>query len=166
MGGVADANAMGGTLGLGVPGYQVPGAAAGGLSQALSSAGHFLASNPITVGVAGALAAGTAWLKSQAHWEANDVVKNFQEPYDKKFLTPFAAQWDSAIKSGQLTQNQAKVMRAQYIRNFEDYKNRVLEWGQKGDKAKVANQSVNGLMKLAVGPQLDRMDREIASLPA
>lgn len=42
-----------------------------------------------------------AWLKSQAHWEANDVVKNLQNPYKANVLDKLQAGLDSGSISPQ-----------------------------------------------------------------
>ncbi len=81
------------------PGAAAATASGGGLGSTLAA----LATNPITIGIAGALAVGAVWLKSQAHWEANTAVKDFENPFHEKTLAPFAAEWDKAIKSGTMT---------------------------------------------------------------
>lgn len=137
-------------------------AAGGGLGSTLAS----LATNPITIGVAAALAVGAVWLKSQAHWEANTAVKDFENPFHQNSLAPFAAQWDKAIKGGQVTAAQGHASLDQYIQNFQDYTDKIEQWaGASKDKKKVAEQSVNNLMNTTVRPQIERMQREIASLP-
>ncbi len=125
-----------------------------------------LASNPVTWAVAGALAAGAIWLKSQAHWEANTAVKDFENPFHENSLAPFAAQWDAAIKSGRMNRQQGAQAFAQYGQNWNDYIDKIKQWGQKGDKQQVALQSIKNLYDTTVGPQVARMQREIAALPA
>lgn len=170
---------LAGTLGAvtGLGGGAAAGTAGGGISAATSSAASTasggglgstlagLATNPVTIGIAGALAAGAIWLKSQAHWEANTAVKDFENPFHEQTLAPFAAQWDSAIKAGKVNAQQGHDALDQYIQNFQDYSNRILAWGKKGDKNKVAQQSIANLYKTTVKPQIDRMTREIAELP-
>ncbi len=143
------------------PGAAAATASSGGLGSTMTA----LATNPITIGVAGALAAGAIWLKSQAHWEANTAVKDFENPFHQNSLAPFAAQWDQAIKSGNMTQQQGQDALSQYIQNFADYSGKIGEWGKKGDKKKASEQSIANLYKTTVGPQIARMTREIAALP-
>lgn len=138
-------------------------AATGSLGKSLM----MLAKDPITLGIAGAIAAGAIWLKSQAHWEANTAVKDFENPFHANSLAPFAAQWEKAIKGGQVTAQQGHASLDQYIQNFEDYTNRIEQWaGTSKDKMKVAAQSIANLYKTTVQPQISRMQGEIAQLPA
>lgn len=58
------------------------GTAAGGAG--LGSAAVGLLTNPITIAAGAALGVGILWSKSQAHHEASDWVKNFQDPFDKQ----------------------------------------------------------------------------------
>lgn len=137
-------------------------AAGGGFGSTLAG----LATNPITIGVAGALAAGALWLKSQAHWESNTAVKDFENPFHANSLAPFAAQWDQAIKGGKMTAQQGHDSLDQYIQNFQDYTDKIQQWaGNSKDKKKVAQQSIANLYKTTVQPQLTRMQGEISQLP-
>lgn len=144
-------------------------AAGGTLTTApsgLLGATHALLTNPWTAAVGGALLAGAAWLKSQAHWEANTAVKDLENPFHQNSLAPFAAQWDAAIKGGELTGQQGHDALDQYIQNFQDYTDKIQKWaGSSKDKKKVANQSIGNLYKTTIGPQVQRMTSEISQLP-
>lgn len=145
-------------------------ASAYGTPTALGSAGHALvglATNPVTIGIAGALAAGALWLKSQAHWEANTAVKDFENPFAKQQLAPFASQWDQAVKAGTMTQESGNQALEAYQTNFEEYTRKINEWaGSSKDKKKVAQQSIRNLWDKVIYPQVQRMTGEIASMPA
>ena len=65
-----------------------------------------LLTNPITIGVGAGIIGATAWLKSQAHWEANTFVQNIQNPFAQK-LTGIVGQFNQAAQSGQMSSQQA-----------------------------------------------------------
>ena len=72
----------GGTAALNAAGFTADAAGAGGgIGGALTG----LLTNPITGVIAGLAAGAIGWVKSQAHWEANDLVQNLQNPFDQKF---------------------------------------------------------------------------------
>lgn len=81
-GGIAS-GAVGSTAGIGT--------SAGGSSTALTS----LLTNPWTIAIGAGVLGVTAWLKSQAHWEANTVVKNIENP--------FWASWGQILPTDNLT---------------------------------------------------------------
>lgn len=139
MTGVMTGGAAGGGAGAGA-GAAGTGAGSGVLGQA----GAWLASNPVTAGVAGALIAGAAILKSQAHWEANDAVQNFENPFHEKYLAPFVAEYTKAAP--QMTPEQKNAARQQFQQNWNDYVARINQWaGNSSDKRKVAAQSIQNL---------------------
>jgi len=80
---------------LGIGGSVASGGAAAGAAGAAGTAGTAgggglgaiggLLTNPITGIIAGLAAGAIGWVKSQAHWEANDLVQNLQNPFDQKF---------------------------------------------------------------------------------
>ncbi len=67
----------GGALGPVLPG--------GGTGGSLGSIGSFLGSTAgiATMGIGAAAIGITSWIKSQAHWEASDLVNNIQAPFDQ-----------------------------------------------------------------------------------
>ena len=117
-------------------------AAGGGFGSTLAG----LATNPITIGVAGGLAAGGAWLKSQAHWEANDIVENFENPFGKEYLPKIA----KAVDSGQITREQGvQALTA----SWQNYQDETKKWaGDSSDRQLVQRQSVKNLSQYV--PQL------------
>jgi hypothetical protein len=138
-----------------------------GAKTGLSSAITGFLTNPWTIGIGAALAVGSIiWKKSQAHPKADELVQTWQNPYHENSLAPFHAQWDAAVKSGQVTQQQGYAALDQYLQNYEDYLNKITEWaGDNGDKKTVANQSANHLWNSTVGVQVRRMQNEIRQLP-
>lgn len=172
LGGLTGAGSLLGAWGGSTSAIAAPGVttAAGGTlttaSSGLLGATHALLTNPWTAPVGGALLAGAAWLKSQAHWEANTAVKDLENPFHQNSLAPFAAEWDKAIKGGKMTAQQGRDSLDQYIQNFQDYTDKIQQWaGNSKDKKKVAQQSISNLYNTTVKPQIDRMSGEIASLP-
>jgi hypothetical protein len=116
--------------------------------------------------VAAAIAVG-ALIKSQAHWEANDIVQNMEQPFHYKSLAPFAASWDAAIKAGTMTRQAGQEAFDGYLASWENYLNEIEKWaGNSSDRKKVANQSAANLYQTTVAPQIRRMQNEIAGLPA
>jgi hypothetical protein len=109
----------------------------GGLSSAVTG----FMTNPITIGVGAAIVGITALLKSQAHHEANDLVKHFTNPFDTgmdKLNQSFA----TAAQSGQLTKADAQQIRQQVASLAQGYQAKLDEWKAKGgDKKKVATQA-------------------------
>ncbi len=82
-----------GIIGGGTP--QLPGGAlgpvlpGGGVGGSLGSIGSFLGSTAgiATLGIGAAAIGITSWIKSQSHWEANDLVQNIQAPFDQAVAT-------------------------------------------------------------------------------
>ncbi len=121
--------------------------------------------NPITIGVAGALVAGALWLKSQAHFEANTMVKDFEQPFAKNVLAPFATEFDTALNSGNLNRTQAQTLRNGYVESWNDYVDRARTFGTGGsDEKKVSDQSILNLWTLVVKPEIDKIDSKIGQL--
>ncbi len=121
--------------------------------------------NPITIGVAGALVAGALWLKSQAHFEANTMVKDFEQPFAKNVLAPFASEFDTALNSGNLSRSQAQTLRNGYVESWNDYVDRARTFGKGGsDEKTVSDQSIMNLWTLVVKPEIDKIDGKIGQL--
>lgn len=138
-------------------------AASGGLGSTLAS----LATNPITIGIAGALAVGALWLKSQAHWEANDAVQHIENPFNETYLQPEMKAWDSAVAGGKLTQQQGQQLFDQYQQNFEGYITKINQWaGNDKQRQKVAQQSINNLYQKNILPQIQKRTAQIAAMPS
>lgn len=143
----------------------IVGDVAGGIGTALSTATKFLASNPWTIGIAGAVAGVTVWMKSQAHWEANTMVQNFENPFHREYLAPFVSQFNSALGSGKMTKDQAQSAKDAFLATWELYKQKAREFGTKGsDEKTVSEQSINNLQTVAITPILASIDAAIASL--
>lgn len=160
--------AGGGTAGLGNfagniwDGLKTIGGAIGG---ALSTAAAALASNPWTIGIAGAVAGAAMWLKSQAHWEANTIVQNLEDPFHYEYLSPFVDQFTQAFTSGNMTKAQAQQAKEAFLQTWAYYQQRANEFGQGGsDEAKVAKQSIDNLKRVAIDPILASIDAAIEAL--
>lgn len=111
------------------------GALVTGGSHALGTLGA-LATNPLTIGAAAVGLGVAGWLKSQAHWEANSIVKDFENPFLNEFLAPL----NQAIGSGQIDPQEAVRLLDQ---NWQLYKDSTKSWaGTSSDKQKVQQQSI------------------------
>ena len=109
--------------------------AGGGFGSTLAG----LATNPLTIGASGAALVGAAWLKSQAHWEANDIVQNYQNPFHHKFLAPLM----EAVRTGKADPQQALQALDE---NWNQYRNATKQWaGDSSDRNTVFNQSLETL---------------------
>lgn len=89
-----------------------------------------LATNPITIAGAGALAAGILWRKSQAHPEANTWVQGEQNPFDKSM---------AAIDQQKLSPEEAQHAKQQNAQNYLGELQKFASQG--GDKLQVAKQA-------------------------
>lgn len=130
--------------------------------------------NPITIGVGAALAAGLIWRKSQAHHEANQFVQGFQNPFVNAqrtgILNKVVDGFNQAADSGQLTREQALQIRAQVLDLVNHFEQQRQQFGAKGsDQRKVAEQA-KSTMTQYYGPNfsglLGSMDQKIARLAA
>lgn len=98
-----------------------------------------MATNPVTLGVAGAIAAATAWMKSQAHHEATTWVREFQNPFDSQ-MREIERQYRAA--AGNMTPQQKAVLRQQAQDIAAQYERKLAEFAAKGkDERKVAAQA-------------------------
>lgn len=132
--------------------------ATGALATGSSGLGTLgaLATNPFTIGAAAAGIGVASWLKSQAHWEANDIVKTFENPFHQQFLAPLS----QAVNSGKISPDDA--VRA-LDENWMTYQQAVDQWaGNSSDRKKVAQQSktnpkllqtIEGIRQAAMGMQ-------------
>ncbi len=118
------------------------GGAAGAGGGLFSELGAF-ATNPITLGVAAAVIGAISWVKSQAHWEANDLVQNIQAPFDKQW----AAIYDTiTTKQADGTLTQIDLITAQQGLHglWKQVSDSVEQWrtakGNSADRNKVATQ--------------------------
>ncbi len=90
-----------------------------------------LATNPITLIGAGALAAGLIWRKSQAHPEANTWTRGEQGPFD--------ATWKALSDNPNISPEQKQATMQQ---NAQNYLQELANFGaQGGDKLQVARQA-------------------------
>ena len=121
--------------------------------------------NPYTIGVGAALAAGAIWLKTQAHWEANTMVQQFENPFNQNYLAPFVQEFTKAYQSGQLSKAQAEQMRVAFVQNWDEYVRKAREFGQKGsDEKTVSDQSILHLWAVTIQPILSTIDSTIGQL--
>ena len=99
-----------------------------------------LFSNPWTIGIGAGIAITTAWLKSQARWEANTFVQDFQNPFHAKLAAIVDAE-NAAYNAGQLPLSDANkawddthILWAEFLRqgdNFaKDGSDEARVWGQ------------------------------------
>lgn len=147
---------------LGVTGKKI----AGGLDKGVTKVASLLMKHPATAAVGGALIAGAAWLKSQAHWEANTAVKDFENPFANDYLKPTIDEWNKAVESGTMNHQQGMAALEQFNQNFTDYADKITEWaGDSSDKKKVAQQSIQNLWDQVVKTQAGHMADTIAGLP-
>jgi hypothetical protein len=136
------------------------GAAAGGGSLGSTITGFL--TNPVTIGVGAALAAGAMWLKSQAHWEANTMVKDFENPFHYDYLAPFVTEFNKTLQSGQMSKQQAQDMRNAFVSNWDEYVTKARQFGTKGsDEKTVSDQSIMNLWNVAIQPILNTIDGAI-----
>lgn len=127
----------------------------GGTLGTLGTLVH-LAKNPITIVPAAAILGAMGWLKSQAHWEANDAVQNFENPFHYEFLAPLS----QALDNGQIAPDEAVQL---LDKNWNLYQQSIRQWaGSSSDRKKVAQQSITnpkfvgtieGIRQKAVGLQ-------------
>ena len=110
-----------------------------------------LATNPFTIAGAGVGLGAAAWLKSQAHWEANEGVEQFENPFHYQFLAPLVR----AAESGQITpEDAAKAI----DENWAQYQQAITQWSAgSSDKQKVARQSIQNLSPLVTQIRTDAL---------
>jgi len=127
-----------------IPGMTIGGVGGGG---GLGGAITGLATNPWTLPVAGALAGGAAWLKSQAHHEANWLGENLERPFTSSVVNIHDSFFRDA-GNGTLTYDQAVMMRNALAQNWTQFKQRLQEYSGKGsDEQRVAGQALSGIQK-------------------
>lgn len=150
--------------------------AASGAVNGLQAVGGFLMSNPITI-VAGVAALATAAiLKSQAHWEANTLIKDVQQPFGEN-LGKIVNNFNDAMASGQLDRASAQALRDSTQALITNFNNKVYEFAQGGDDKKEAALNAMRTMAEDFGAREDYpnlpsyskilggMDAQIAQLP-
>jgi TP901 family phage tail tape measure protein len=102
---------------------------------------HALLTNPWTAVVAGGILGVTAWLKSQAHWEANEVVKKFENPWwqSRGEILPS----DKVDFLGALPADEAQRIGMAYKELNDNYKAFIAEYRKGGsDEDLVGGQSL------------------------
>ncbi len=144
------------------------GAAAGGAGGGLGAIGAF-ATNPITIAVAGAIAAGFAinHFVGQGRKSANEFVQSVENPFGKN-LSALVDSFDSMKKAGTLTEDAAKNARDAVSKLWDEFLKANTDFAkQGGTEAKVAGQSLAHFAEI-FGPNLQKifqsMDDTIASL--
>ncbi len=137
------ANVLTGATGIGGSGGAVGGVAAGaGGAGGLGSIGSFLGSTAgiTTLGIGAAAGAITAWVKSQAHWEANDLVNNIQNPFDQQVASIVDAV-TIAQQNGTLTLGDVQGASSALQSAYSDIQAVANNWaGSSSDRNKVKNQ--------------------------
>ena len=166
-GGLASIGAAGGGPLAGTGALAAPSVSAPSLSS--TSLAHALLMSPWTIGIGAGIIAITALLKSQAHWEANTLVKTVQNPFGQK-LGQIVDGFDRAFQSGQLDRASAQQARDATAAAIQDFETKLTAFEAKGgkdNKTVVAN--ARRSMQEYFGPGyaniLGKMDQEIASLP-
>ncbi len=144
------------------------GAIGGGGSGAMAAIGAF-ATNPITLAVAGAIAAGFAihHFVGQGRRSADEFVQSVENPFGKN-LSALVDSFDSMKNAGTLTEDAAKSARDAVSKLWEDFLKANSDFAkQGGTEAKVAGQSLAHFAEI-FGPNLQKvlgnMDDTIATL--
>lgn len=109
-----------------------------------------LLTNPITAAVGAAIIGAVAWVKSQAHWEANTWTRGYQKPFDDKMAQIHEAA--NQIKaSGQMTPEAAAQIQAGAKEALDKYQQDLdtfyREKGLKSDQSRVAAQAYQDFIK-------------------
>ncbi len=166
----AGASAAGAAGGAAAPitGFVGPTLPAGaGAGSGLGSTIAGLATNPITIGVAAALAGTIALLKSQAHHEANTWVKGFQNPFDQQ-MDQLNRQFHAAAQSEQLSKEQASAIRDQVAQLAAGYQQKLSEFERKGSDERTVGRQARATADKYYGPGfstfLNGMDQVIQGL--
>ncbi len=144
-------------------------AAGGGLGSTLAA----LATNPVTWAVAGAIAAGIIWHKSQVHPQASEFVAKFQDPFvnDKGtgHLNQIVDQFDKAYASGQMTKQQAQAAYDETAKLIQGWQQDVNAYSQKGGHEAIVAKQAAATMQKYYGSNfegiLGKMAKEIAGMP-
>jgi hypothetical protein len=171
--GITGAGALSATGGAAAPlgggGFAASASAPGGVGGGIGPAITGFLTNPITIGVGAALIGAMAWMKSQAHHEANTWVQGFQNPFDQR-MDQINRQFHTAAQSGQLTRQQALAVRQQVAAIAADYDRKLREFEGKGsDERRVAGQArqtANEQYGANFTGFLGKMDQAIAGLRA
>lgn len=124
--------------------------AAAGAAGAGAKAIAFL-TNPWTIGVGAGLVLATVWLKSQAHHEANTVVKKIENPFWDSFLKILPT--DRPEELAAMPPAQAAQIKANLVAMNRNYLTLIAEYRKGGkDENKVSTQSLNNTQ-----PNINRM---------
>ncbi len=122
---------------------EAAGTTAAGGSGVMSAIGGFL-TNPITIGIGAALAAGFGLyeaFKSNTHLSANDFVQKYQNPFGDN-LGHVVDQFNAARQQGGMTTSQANQTLDQTKTLVNNFEKTIADWtSQGGDKATVAKQA-------------------------
>jgi hypothetical protein len=118
-------------------------AVGGALGTAGKAVWGALSSNPATLPIALGVVGTAVWLKSQAHWEANTWVQDFQNPFDSQ-MGDLNQQFYQLAQSGQLTKTQAQQIRTAAAELLRTYEQKRTEFSRQGsDEAEVAQNALN-----------------------
>lgn len=127
------------------------GAAGGGLGSTIAG----LATNPITIGVAAAIAGVTALLKSQAHHEATSWVKGFQNPFDQQ-MAELQRQYQAAKNSGRLSPEQSAQIRSAAQEAANAYQAKLAEFELGGSDERTVARQAKATADKYYGPNFNR----------
>lgn len=98
--------------------------------------------NPWTmVGIGGAAAVAGIWKNSQAHWEANEWVQGFQNPFDSS--------WQQ-IQGSTADVNERFMLQSELVRNYIETMKQFAGGGK--DQKQVAKQALEGFIKYYGSP--------------
>jgi hypothetical protein len=119
-------------------------------SGGFGSAAVGLLTNPVTAVVAAAVLGAIAWVKSQAHWEANTWTKGYQKPFDDK-MAEVQQKANQLKATGQMTpevaaqiQSGAKEALDKYQQDLDKF---YREKGTNSDQSRVAAQAYQTFLK-------------------
>lgn len=146
-------------LGDGVQGPVLPGGGSGGSGSSGGGSGMGgaleVAGISAAVGIGAALI--TSWYKNLAHFKANELVKNFQEPFDRKFQEEVGIISD-AWYSGTLSKGDAQSADDQLHQLWGNTKGAVSDWAAGDSKKETVRNQFLATEAQYTKPTLDWVD--------
>jgi hypothetical protein len=125
----------------------LPGTVAPGSTGLMAGLGGLL-TNPWTAVVAGGIIGTTAWIKSQAHHEANTFVQEFQNPFGE-MLGTIVDGFNAAAAAGELTKQGGQAALDSVRELWDTFSTQAKEFAKGGsDEALVAKQAFETLTPL------------------
>ena len=138
-GGTAATGAYGAAAGKAAGGGASVSGGGGGFGSSLAT----LASNPLFWGQGAAAAVAVPWLKSQAHWEANTLGKNEQQPFHTNVLEKGVSEFNRLNAEKKMTPEIAGQFIAKLDQEWDAYQGRVNQYATGGsDERTVSRQSL------------------------